>query len=190
MGRIRPAWYYQRQATEAQARATFLQNRTAPPAGTTIEQRGASTDLFYRSLLQRAGTDALIYKVSVLNSTLALVSAAQAGLMTTLASGEIALRVRGSGVKPTKLHWYKGDGTPTRQRSQWGTSWTRYYDSTAGQSHFSIPFSKATGIFDGGDLQDAFEALFGASGSRRALLGASNGRAYVTFEQVSSSYQS
>lgn len=190
MGRMRPAWYYERQAQEAQARATYFQNRQPPPAGTTVEQRGASTDLFYRSLLQRSGTDSLIYKVSVLDSTLSRISAVQAGLKTTLGADEVALRLRGSGLKPTRMHWYRGKTTPTRERSPWNTSWTQYYDETGGQSHFSIPLSKATGVFDGGDLLDAFEGLFGPTGTQRALLGATNGRAYVTMEQVSNAYQS
>lgn len=190
MGRIRPAWYYTRQAQQATARQTYLTNRQPPAEGTTIDERGASTDLFYRSLNMREGTDHLTYKVSVLNTTLSLMSATDSGLVTNLPANTIALNMRGSGVKPTRLHWYKGATTPTRKRSPWGTSWVKYYDEAGGRSHYSVPFSRATGVFDGGDLQGQFEALFGPGGSKRGLLGTKNGRAYFEFEQVRPSFQS
>jgi len=190
MGRMRPAWYYEKQAQEAKARQQYFLNRQPPAAGTTIEQRGQSTDLFYRSLTQRAGTEALIYRVSVLNSTLNLLTAAEAGLKPTLAAGEIALRLRGSGLKPSRVSWYRGTTTPTRERSAWGTSWSKYYDETGGRSHFSAPFSKVTGVFDAGDLTEQFATLFGPSGSKRTLLGNSNGRVNLTMEQAQNAFQS
>lgn len=183
MGRLKPAHYYQKKATEAQARADYYRTRTAPPTGTTVNSRGAATPLYYRSMLLKAGTNPLIYSVSVDNDTLTGVSAAEAGLMTTLGAGEVALRLRGSGVKPTKLHWMRGDATPVKVRTDWNTSWTRYY-SAGGGSHKSIPFSRATGVITPDELQDAFDGLFGGAGTKRSLLGTANGRAYLEFERA------
>lgn len=180
---MRPAWYYERQAQQAQARADYYRNRTPPAEDTTIESRGAMTDVFYRSLTQVGSTDHLIYSTAVPAATLTLVSAAEAGLMTALGTGETASRLRGSGVRPTKLHWYRGRATAIRRRTAWNTSVSVYYDDTSGQSHYSIPFSKASGPFSPDDLKDAFMALFGPSGTKRSLMGAVNGRAYIEWER-------
>lgn len=179
---MRQPWYYERQAAEAQRRSDYFRNRTPPTEDRTINTRGATTDLYYRSLILLEGTDHLIYGVSVPNTTLALLPATDAGLKTTLTSGETASRIRGSGVKPTKIHWYKGRATPIRRPSAWQTSVAVYHEDN---SHKSIPFSKATGNFNADDLADAFNALFGAGGTRRTLLGTTNGRASITWEQVS-----
>lgn len=185
----RKAWYYERQARNANAREAFFRDRE-PPESSTIESKGPQTDVFYRSLHLLDGTDHLIYRTSVDTQTLGLLTAAEAGLMTTLGSGDVAQRLKGSGVRPTRLQWYRGTSTPTRRRSAWNTSVARYYDTTGGRSHFSVPFSRATGVFNSDDLIDAFNALFGASGSKRTLLGAANGRAAIQWERVSVSAQS
>lgn len=96
MGRIKPAWYYERQKEEAEKREAYYRNRQAPPTGTTVKSRGASTDLFYRSLTQRLEAEPIIYRVGVTNDTLSRLTAAEAGLKNTLADGEIALRLRGT----------------------------------------------------------------------------------------------
>lgn len=188
MGGPKKAWYYERQAREAKARETYFANREVPESA-TITPRGASQTLYYRSLLQLQGTEHLIYSVQVPTATLALLSASDAGLKNTLATTEIALRLRGSGVRPTRLHWYRGSANPVRRRTAWGTSVARYYDSTGGRSHYSIPFSRATGNFGPDDLTEAFNGLFGASGSKRALLGEQNGRAYISWERATVSAQ-
>ena len=189
MGRMKKAWYYERQAQQATARDNYYRDRV-PPESSDIESRGASTDLYYRSLIQIEGTDHVIYTVSVPNTTLAKVTASEAGLMTALGTDDVALRLRGSGMKPTKLHWYKGATTATRRRTAWNTSVARYYDTESGRSHYSIPFSRATGVFNADDLKDAFVALVGPSGSKKTtLLGAVNGRAYIEWERVTVSAQ-
>lgn len=185
---MKPAWYYEKQATQAQARADYFRNRV-PPETANIESRGASTDVYYRSLILTDGTDPLIFATQVPNTTLANLTAAQAGLLTTLPSGDVASRLRGSGVKPTKVHWYSGAANPTRRRTAWGTSVAKYYDEQAGRSHYSIPFSKATGAFTADDIRDAFLALFGPGGSKRSLLGTANGRASITWESATTSAQ-
>lgn len=191
MGRIKKAWYYQRQAQQAEARENYFKNRVPPEEDQTIETRGAMTDVFYRSLILIEGTDHLTFRTSVPNTTLNVLPATDAGLLTTLTDTSTAQRMRGSGLHPTKIHWYKGATTPTRKRTAWNTSVARYYDQAGGgQSHFSIPFSKATGVFNADDLKDQFNALFGPGGSRRGLLGSANGRAYIEWEKATVSAQS
>jgi hypothetical protein len=189
MARMRPAWYYERQAQQAQARADYYRNYVPPAEDATIESRGASTDLYYHSLIQMNGTDHVMYKVSVPNATLTLLPAADAGLATTPGTAT-PLRLRGSGLKPTKIHWYRGRATAIRRRTAWNTSVAVYYDDQGGRSHFSIPFSQATGVFQPDDLKQQFETLFGPSGTRRNLLGAVNGRAYIEWERATISAQS
>jgi len=181
MGRMRPSWYYQRQQQEAAAREAFRASYAGPPAGTTIESRGASTSLFYRSLLLQDGIDPLIFQTTVPNATLTLLPAADAGLLLTLTATDVAQRLRGSSVKPTRVAWFQGDPTPRYETSPWNTRYARYY--TRGTNK-SIPFSKATGTLDANDLRTRFNALFGAGGTRRSLLGSINGRASITFEQA------
>jgi hypothetical protein len=189
MGRIKPAWYYERQAAQATARANYFRNKQPPTEGADIQSKGAMTTVFYRSLIQKSGTDHLLYSLQVPNTTLQAVSAAEAGLVTTLPANTVPLRARGSGMKPTRVHWYRGDANPRRSPTAWGTMVARYYDNAGDQSHFSIPFSRAATTFEPDDLVAAFNALFGASGSKRSLLGSANGRAHITWETVTLSAQ-
>lgn len=186
MARMRPAWYYERQANEAQRRADYFRNQQPPAQPTSIESRGAMTDVYYRSMIQIEGTDHLVYATSVRSSTLGLVPAADAGLLTTLGTGTTGLRLKGSGVKPTKIHWYRGTASPVRRPTAWGTQVSIYHESG---THRSMPFSRATGVFNADDLKDAFMGLFGPGGTRRTLLGTANGRAHITWEEVSVSAQ-
>lgn len=186
MGRMKPAWYYTRQAQEATARANYFANRV-PSADTTVNSRGASTTLYYRSMLLTDGTDPLIFSVNVLNSTLAAVPAAQAGLLTVLGAGDFALPMRGSGVKPTMARWYKGAATPTAKNTAWGTRRIQYYDASDG-SHKSIPISRATGTITPAEIQTAFNTIFNG-GNKTALLGTQNGRAFLEFERTPFSTQ-
>lgn len=181
MARRRPSYQLARELREANQRETFIENYTGPVQGTTVQSRGPTTELYYRSLAQSVGADRVIYKVNVDNDTLTQVPAADAGLLTTLTATQIAQRLRGSGVKPSRLHWYRGDATPTYVTSRYGTSYVRSY---VPGSNRSIPFSIATGAFSADDLNDQFQILFGNGGTRRALLGAANGRAYVELERA------
>lgn len=179
MGRTRDPWYYERQLREANARQAYRASYTGPPAGTTIESRGPSTTAYYRSLLLQSGVDPLIFQTSVPNATLALLPVTDSGLLLTIGANDVAQRLKGSGIKPSRVSWYQGDPTPRNANSAWNTSYARYY--TPG-SNKSSPFSKATGTLDASDLRTRFNTLFGAGGSRRSLLGASNGRASFVFE--------
>lgn len=181
MARRRPAYRLQRELNEANARETFIENYTGPAPDTVVNSRGPSTELYYRSLVQTVGADRVIYKVNVNNQTLLQVPAVDAGLLTTLTASQTPQRLRGSGVKVSRLHWNQGRANPVYVTSRYGTSYPRTY--VAG-SNKSIPFSVATGAFNADDLNDQFQILFGNGGTRRALLGASNGRAYVELERA------
>lgn len=184
MGRIKPAYYYERQLAITNARDTYLRTNPPPVNPGPIVGRGATVDLYYRSMSLLNGLEPIIFGVKVPTATTTLVTAAQLGLMTILGASEVALRLRGSGVKPTKLHWYAGDPTPTREASPWGSKWSKYYlDKT-----YSAPFSQATGVVTATELRDSFEALFGTGGSKRALLGTANGRAWLELEQAPASF--
>jgi hypothetical protein len=187
---MKQPWYYTRQATIAQARQTYFASR-GPTAPGPIIQRGASQTLYYRSLALRAGTEPTIFVVNVSSDTLAKVTAAELGLKAALASGESALRIRGTGIKPSRVHWYEGVSAPVRTSTPWGSSVSRYYEkSGTAQSHFSAPFSQTTGVFTANDLFQDFEALFGGGGAKRGLLGTKNGRAWLELEQAPMSFMS
>lgn len=183
MGRMKPSWYYERQATEANAREQYYVNRQPPAEGATIQSRGKATEAFYRSLIVKDGAESRIFKVQVADTTIAKVTLAEAGLKPTLAATEFAYSIRGSGVTPTKVFWYKGDTTPSRKRTPWNSSYIKYYDDAGGRSHFSMPFSKVSGEVTPEDLKTAFNTLFGGS-KKDTLLGAENGRAYMVLERV------
>lgn len=180
---MKQPWYYQRQANIAEARNAYFANK-GPSTPGPIQERGASTGLYYRSLTLTDGTNPLIFSVQVPNDILALTPAAILGLKETLGVGEVALRIRGSGVKPSKIHWYEGTATPVRTNTPWGSSVSRYYDNTGGRSHYSAPFSETTGTFTASALREDFEGMFGVGGTHRNLLGLKHGRAWLELEQA------
>lgn len=191
MGKLKPLWQLQRQLQNRQARQNYYQNYQGPPADTSLTQQGAATTLYYRSLFLTDGSDHLIFSTSVFNSTLSKINAGQAGLLTTLPANSTAPSLRRAPIKPTKVHWYMGKANPIYKTSPWGSSWAQYYDTQGGKSHYSIPFSKASGVFDAGDLMAAFRAIFSPSGSpNTTLLGAKNGRAWLELERMSTAVQS
>lgn len=182
MGRIKPVYYYERQAAEAKARADYYRNRQ-PSISTTVNTR-RKTEKFYRSLTKQVGTDRVIYRVQVSDASLLLMTPAQAGLLDEITAAQVAFSLRGSGVQPSKANWYKGDATPVAQRTPYNTRWIRYYDTTGTQSHHSVPFSRANTLFTSTDLENAFSAFFSGD-TKTNLLGQNNGRAYLTFEKAS-----
>lgn len=189
MSRMKPSWYYQRQATEAQARETYFRTRPAPVTDNVVIQR-ASTTAYYRSMLRRTGADPAIIQVQVDNDALTKIQGGLTpiGLLSTLPANTIAFPQRGSGITPTKASWHSGKATPTVRRTAWNTAWTEYYDTTAGRSHFSVPLSLATGEITAQALNTAFLAVFKPSGTASAaMLGAKNGRAQLTLEKGSTS---
>lgn len=181
MARRRSVAALQRELNEAQARAAYITNNPGPAVGTQVQSRGASRSLYYRSLIMGSGASRTIYTVNVLAATAAIMTPAQAGLKETLETTESTNRLRGSGVKPTRAHWYRGEATPNYVRSRYGTTYARTYVQG---SHRSMPFSIVTGDFSADDLADSFRTLFFGSGALRSQLGAANGRAYLEFERA------
>ncbi|MCU0534232.1 MAG: hypothetical protein MUD14_10095 [Hydrococcus sp. Prado102] len=194
MGRRKPAWLQEREFNKATARETYYRTRT-PTTSTTVNSR-KQVQLFYRSMFMKIGAEPLIYAVRPTEAAItAIGGAADAGLLAAMpatAGAQTApLSIRGSGVTPSKACWYKGASAPVGDTTPWSSRWIRYYDKPAtGQSHFSVPFSKATGAVTSADLQGAFNALFGPTGSKKALLGDENGRAWLQLERAPLAYSS
>ncbi len=188
MGRMKPAWYYERQAAEATARANYFKNKV-PTVKDNVAERGATTQLYYRSLFKKLGTTHLMYVVNVLTSTLTKAPASYLGLLTdteytNLApEAKISFPIRGSGVKYSKVSWYAGAASPTQVLTAWNTRYNRYYeaDTPGTQTHYSAPISVAGGPFDAKDVKAAFELL--VKDKKSAMLGTKNGRAQLTLER-------
>jgi hypothetical protein len=184
---IRSSSYYERQAEEAKKRETYMRNRPPRPVGATVTQKGGTTTTFYRSMLIKQGSSPAIFSVDVLTTSLDAVGGATAcGLLATMPTDagtqNTPLRVRGSGMKPSRAHWYKGVASPSVRQSKWGTNWTKYYDNN---SHQSVPLSDATGtVVAIADVQTVFNSIFSGA-TKTQLLGTKNGRAYLEFERVS-----
>lgn len=178
MARRPSAAELERRAARARARESFV--RPPRPAGTAVQQRGATSEFFYRSLLRKSdATTHQLFSVNVEDTTItAFGGAANAGLLAD-PGADTVLNTRRT-IKPTRAHWYRGRATPISQVSPWGSGWTQYYDN---DTHRSVPFSRVTGAFDARDLKTAFNTLFGEGGSARGLLGGVNGRAYLDLEK-------
>lgn len=190
MARRKPAYLYKREADRAEARENYYRTHV-PPEKTTVDQKNTKT-LFYRSLLIKAGADHRVFTVYVGTRSLTDIGGFGAvGLLETLPANTDSTSIRRSGIKPSRIHWYKGDSTPTARRTPWGSRVIRYYDNTGNQSHFSTPVSKGSGSFTSDDLQTTFNSLFSpANGSKKGLLGPNNGRAWLSYEQTAQAYSS
>lgn len=185
MSRVRPAWYYERQARIANDREAYRRNNPPTPQ-TAVRSRGPATDVWYRSLALVDGTEHRVFKTAVDNDTLQIVTAVQAGLLTAAPADGASFSLRGSGLTPTKLIWQRGVATPSRVRTPWNSSYIKYYEGNnrdAIRSHYSMPFSRATGAFSAADLRAAFNTIM-SGGARTTMLGAENGRASLVLERA------
>lgn len=190
MGRRKTVAELREALEEAERRETARRNRRVQ-ANRPYRQRGAATDIYYRSMLREQGTNRAVFSTSVDANTVgaagAILTPTQAGLLTTLteASGILVGRLRGSGTKPTKISWYFGNATPEVEFTPWQTRWIKFYDvSTGGQSHRSTPFSRTTGDITSTNLRTAFNELFGATGTVRTQALGQRGKATLTFENA------
>lgn len=182
MARLASAADLARRAAARQAREAEIQRRRAAarPAGQTVQSRGPSTQLFYRSLLRKLdATTHLAYACEVRNDALQGVGGfAAVGLLETIGT-DMNMGSMRKEILPSRAFWYEGDATPVTQRSAWGTSWSRYYGTG---THRSCPISKGSGAFDSRDIRTTFTGLFGPGGSARSQMGTQNGRAYLRLE--------
>lgn len=183
MGRIKPAWEYERLAAERKRREDYLKNK--PRSTNTAVQGRDEVTRYYRSALLKDGTNHELYKIRVDNAALTLLGAGRTpalGLLTAVPEGEIAMRLRGSGLKPSRISWYKGAASPVASTTPWGTRVSRYYDRQGNRSHYSAPISKGTGAFTLADVVTAFNTI--VANDTTTLLGAENGRAWLDLETV------
>lgn len=185
MGRVKRAWYYQRKADAMERREQILRNRQ--PQEKPYAPRPERIEALYKSITQfntpsSGSPSSLVFRVTRPN--VGGLTAADLGL-ADLTSGTTAPSIRVSPIYPTTARWYEGTATPTRQTTQWGTKWIRYYESAQGgaQSHHSSPISATGNAVTAREQIATFTALF--SGEKKtALLGAKNGRAYLVLERV------
>ncbi|QLE54832.1 hypothetical protein [Nostoc sp. TCL26-01] len=98
---------------------------------------------------------------------------AEVGLLATVPDGSVVVEVnKGSKIAVVKLRWYYGDATAEVKNTSYGTRWIKKYDDKGGQSHWSTPFSVATGTFTMNTILDRFKAIFNDSTKRTNILGA------------------
>jgi hypothetical protein len=186
MARIKPSYYYERQAEEAKKREVYYRTPRPPkPTNTAVKQR-ENDKIFYRSLNQKIGTDSIVYGIFVTRAALALVTPAQAGLLLVepTTAGVVVLN-RPRGFFPSVAKWYKGVATPSYVQTKYQTSYPRYSEkNTTGQSSFSMPISVETGEVTAAKVEAAYKAIFNPGGTANVtLLGAKNGRASLTLEK-------
>jgi hypothetical protein len=171
----------QARADKAKAReAERRQNLIANPKAYKPQAAEDYDTVYYRDPLE-AG---LVLQVTVKKAAYTeLGGLATAGLLATVADGTVVVpKVKGDGRKLITLSWYYGDADPivvpataTRDR------YVKFYDKHGEQSHYSIPFSVATGAFTLSTLITNFTTLFNkTNGTKREALGA-NGKAFLKF---------
>ena len=173
MSRRRTASDYEELARIArrreQLRAQRNRERNRP-----YRARPPRTTYFIRSVTERD----IILTVSASDRSIQQIGGISAvnGLATAPA-GTTPLSSRSTNIPLATINWYFGDASPEPQMTPWDTRWIRYYDATAGQSHFRVPvgIQNATDGLD--ELIVLFNNLFdGQDGETR--LG-ENGRAYL-----------
>lgn len=186
MARIKPSYYYERQADEAKKREVYYRTPRPPKAANTAVKQRENDKIYYRSLNQKVGNDSIVYGIFVTKAALALVTPAQAGLLLVkpTTAGVVVLE-RPQGFFPSVAKWYKGVATPSYVTTKYQTSYPRYVDKSAtGQSSFSMPISVETGEVTAQKVEAAYEAIFNPAGvANTTLLGAKNGRASLTLEK-------
>jgi hypothetical protein len=187
---MRRSWLLQRELDEATARETYFRNRTYTPRA--YQERAPRTPAYYRSVNLKSGTDHLFFDVSGATAGFALFGGTAAsgllalGLLDALPANTASQRLRGSGMTPSKVKFFRGVATPTRETTAWNTRYTKYYATAAAgsQSHYSLPISEPTGTFDTADVVARFQLLFDTPTDRNAVLN-TNGAAQLVLEKVS-----
>ncbi|WKT80722.1 hypothetical protein QYC27_10540 [Thermosynechococcus sp. PP45] len=185
MGRIKRAWYYQRKADAAERREQALRNRQ-PSEKPYAPLENRKEAVYASCLLTKAGSNnsrsSLVFKVKY--PEVGGLTAVKLGLFEVSEYKE-APSVRKSAIYPTTVRWYQGTATPTRKRTQWGTSWIQYYENAQGgnQSHYSSPISAKQSHVTPAEQIATFNSIFEGA-DKQALLGGKNGRAYLIMERL------
>ncbi|MGV0103036.1 hypothetical protein NSTCB13_01607 [Nostoc sp. DSM 114160] len=163
-------------AREAERRQNLINN----PKPYTPQAAEDYDTAYYRDPLE-AG---LILAVTVKKEAYTkLGGLASVGLLATVPENAVSIpKVKGDKRKLVTISWFYGDATPvvvpataTRNR------YVKFYDKNGNQSHYSIPFSVATGAFTLSTIITNFGTLFNkTNGTKRDVLGA-HGEVFLKF---------
>jgi hypothetical protein len=173
MGKVRTSYELEFLAKKAKAREDAkLAARKASPKPYTPKSPQDYQTYYYRDPID-LGRVIEIPQVNVRAINL-LGGEDDAGLLVNAPSGTTNLITlyKGSKIKIIKLHWYFGDATATAVTTDWGTRYIKKYDAQGGQSHFSVPFTIASGTFNLETIMNKFRTYFvGEDATKKALIG-------------------
>ncbi|MBN3882124.1 MAG: hypothetical protein V7K64_19035 [Nostoc sp.] len=181
MARRLSAAELQARADKAKAReAERRQNLISNPKAYKPQAADDYDTAYYRDPLEAGLILAVTVKKEAYTKLGGLTSV---GLLATVPENAVSIpKVRGDKRKLITVSWFFGDDTPivvpataTRNR------YVKFYDKNGNQSHYSIPFSVATGAFTLSTIITNFGTLFNkTNGTKREVLGA-HGEVFLKF---------
>ena len=101
------------------------------------------------------------------------------GLLQTAPPSSTTVNVKDVGVIAPRMTWYRGQTTPDRVDTEWGSTYMRYYERSTAQSHFSIAIGKRLEADGLDELIAAFREFWNQQ--RRQSILRANGRAILMF---------
>lgn len=167
--RKRDSYAIQKELDKAKKRETVKaeQRQTSPKAYT---KRADFETVFYHDPLSKTGK---IIKLQANTGALTKIGGlATVGLLATAPANTQPVSVRGLNYPILRIYWFFGDENPSAVTTKWDSRYIKYYDKDGGQSHYSLPFTDETGAGTIDALITKFEGLFGATGSKKSILGA------------------
>jgi hypothetical protein len=172
--RLSPAELEERAKLARAREAAMKARRTANPKPYTPRTAEDFSTIFYRDPLETGRFLEIDVKARALTK---IGGVAAAGLLATLPDGSVAVKItRGSKIPIVKLRWYFGDANASPVMTPWGTRWIKKYDADGGQSHYTLPFSIATGVFTLDTIQTKFREYFNeTNGTKRTEMLGANG---------------
>ncbi|MBR8832714.1 MAG: hypothetical protein DSM106950_01385 [Stigonema ocellatum SAG 48.90 = DSM 106950] len=171
----------QARADKAKAReAARLQHRIDNPSPYKPRAAEDYDTAYYRDPIE-AG---LILSVTVKKEAYTqLGGLSNCGLLSTVNEGQVVVpKVKGDKRKLITISWFYGDNEPTVvPATTTRNRYIKFYDKHGNQSHYSIPFSVATGAFTLSTIITNFTTLFNkTNGTQRAVLGV-HGEVFLKF---------
>lgn len=109
------------------------------------------------------------------DSDLVVADFTAAGLLMSVPASKSAVPIKGTGIKPATVRWYKGLETPVSGRTPWDTPSRKWGDKTGGingQSHRSCPVGDLNTPFSYAGIAALLTVLL-TSERKTKLLGAS-----------------
>jgi hypothetical protein len=176
MGRYKSVGELTELLEQAKRRKAAMEKRKVESTATPQKAKDKAT-VYYRDpviagrLLKLTVPQAGIIKFG--GSTLAAGITA-CGLLADAPDGSSAVEIlKGSKVPIIKICWYFGDANAKRVPTDWGTVYTKPYDADGGQSHYSIPFTTASGTLNVNTLITKFNEFFDSDqeANKRNLIG-------------------